>query len=131
MADVPGEGLDFDLLAASIRADTADLKTFIEALAAKLEGALPGAVEVRRGGGGLFRSGREVQSLAVNLGDDQFELGKAGSGLEASIRKQVRGITLKTEQVGLDDWIDRLARGLQTHADSSAQARAALERLIR
>ena len=35
---------DFETVAASLRADAADLPSFIEALAVKLEGALPGRV---------------------------------------------------------------------------------------
>ena len=42
---------DLDLLAASLRADAGDLDAFVEALAAKLEAALPGQVEVERRGG--------------------------------------------------------------------------------
>lgn len=129
MGDLQDDALSFDLLAAAIRADAADLKSFVEALAAKLEGALPGSVEVKRRGG-LFRSGKEVQALAVTIGDDRFELGRRGSNVEASVRRQVRGITLKTEEVALDEWIDRLAQELHRHAESSAQARAALSRLV-
>jgi len=39
------EAEDFEMVAASLRADSADLRTFVEALAAKLEGALPGRCE--------------------------------------------------------------------------------------
>lgn len=129
MGDVPGEGLSFDLVAASIRADAADMRTFLEALAVKLEGALPNSVEVKRRGG-LFHSSKEVETLAVSLGDQRFELSKAGSGMEASVRRQVRGITLKTEEVGLDQWIDRLAKELHLHAESSAEARQAMARFV-
>ena len=36
----------FELVAASLRADATDLAAFVEALAVKLEGALPGSVRV-------------------------------------------------------------------------------------
>ena len=42
---------DLDLLAASLRADAGDLEAFVEALAVKLEAALPDQVEVERRGG--------------------------------------------------------------------------------
>ena len=42
--DDPG----FDLVAASLRADTTDLNAFVQALAVKLEGALPDSVKARR-----------------------------------------------------------------------------------
>ena len=50
-----GPASNFDLLAASLRADAADLKTFMEVLATKLSDALPNMVRVEREGG-LFRS---------------------------------------------------------------------------
>jgi hypothetical protein len=42
----------------------------------------------------------------------------------------VRGITLKNEPVSLDVWITQLSQHLARHAESSAEARAALERLV-
>src|SRR4051812_38333391 len=47
VADAP----DLDLLAASLRADATDTAAFLGALAARLEGAFPGQVEVQRKGG--------------------------------------------------------------------------------
>src|SRR3954469_2875366 len=57
VADAP----DLDLLAASLRADATDTAAFLEALAARLEGALPGQVEVQRKGG-LF-GGKGVRRI--------------------------------------------------------------------
>jgi hypothetical protein len=45
--------MDIDLLAASLRADASDLGAFVEALAVKLEEAVPGAVRVERRRNGL------------------------------------------------------------------------------
>jgi len=46
----------FDMVAAGLRADAADLDAFVEALAVKLEGALPGRVAIARHGGLFSRS---------------------------------------------------------------------------
>ncbi len=59
------EGMDFELLAASLRADAGDAGAFLEALAAKLGGALPHRVRVERGGG-LFSHGHPVRRLSVS-----------------------------------------------------------------
>ena len=56
---------DLDLLAASLRADAGDVDAFVEALAVKLEAALPGQVEVERRGGLL----RRAQARASHRGD--------------------------------------------------------------
>ena len=63
---------DLDLLAASLRADAGDLDAFVEALAVKLEAALPDQVEVERRGGRL--GGRKrVRRIEVTLGDQRYE----------------------------------------------------------
>jgi hypothetical protein len=96
------ESEDFEALAASLRADAADLPTFVEALAVKLEGALPGRCEVERRAKKLFSHDRVVRNLAVSLGDWRYRLGADGSGaVEASRAKVVRGIVLRNEQLAL------------------------------
>lgn len=124
------DDLDFELVASSLRADSTDLKTFVEALAVKMEGALPGQATVERRGGGLFSREKHVHRIEVTLGDQRFELKADGSRIETTCAKAVRGIVLKTEPVPLDEWIERLSRGLAEHARSSEQARLALERLL-
>jgi hypothetical protein len=130
--DQPGdsdEGLGFDLLAASIRADAADLRTFMDALAVKLETAMPGAVWVEREGG-LFKKEHPARRIRIRLEDRLFELRRAGAGLEARFLHEVQGITLKNEVVHLESWINELSHHLARHAQTSAEARAALEKLV-
>lgn len=122
-------GPSFDLVAASIRADARDLATFLEALAYKLGEALPGAVAVEREGG-LFRRQHRVRRLHISLGDRSYELERAAAGLRCQIAHSVRGITVKSEEIELDAWIDDLSRRLAEHAVESSRARLALERLL-
>jgi len=124
VADAP----DLDLLAASLRADATDTAAFLEALAARLEGALPGQVEVRRKGG-LF-GGKRVRSIAVRLGDSRYEIEGDGGPPAARRRTVVRGIALKSEELSVDAWIDALSADLLALAQSSERGRAALERLL-
>ena len=124
------DDLDFELVASSLRADTRDLSTFVEALAVKLEGALPGQASVERRGGGLFSREKKVHSIQVVLGDQRFDLTVDGNRVETTCAKAVRGIVLKTESLPLDAWIDRLSQCLAEHARTSEQARVALERLL-
>ena len=121
--------LNFDMVAAAIRADAADTKTFMEALAAKLNDALPGHVTVEREGG-LFQKEHRVKRITIDLQDRRYELERIGSGVEARTAHQVRGIRLKTEVIPLPDWIDSLARHLASYAESNAQARSALGKLV-
>ena len=122
---------DFEMVAASLRADSTDLPTFVEALAVKLEGALPGRCEVDRHAKKLFSHDKVVRKLSLPIGDWRYTLEADGAGNVTTGRaKAVRGIVLKTEHLSLADWIEGLARDLSAEAANSEQARIALERLL-
>jgi hypothetical protein len=126
-----GEQPDFDLVAASLRADAGDVEAFMPALASKLSGALPGRVEIRRRGRGLFRREQVIEGVAVSLGDNRYELAAGpGGSLQPRRSKVVRGIALSSDELGLDDWIDQLAHELAAAAAASEQDRAALAKLL-
>jgi hypothetical protein len=121
----------FDLVAASLRADTTDLVAFVEALATKLEGALPGDVTVERKGGGLLGRGtKQVRRISVAMQEGSYDLEWAGAQLQTSRRSEVRGIVIKSERLTLDEWIDALSRELTERAQKSERSRVALQRLL-
>src|SRR3954447_578596 len=119
--------MDFDLDAAGLRADSADLKTYIEVLARKFEAALPAQTTVERRSKRMLSREKVVESVLVHLGDVRYELRADG---RASRAKVVRDVTIKTEPLELEEWVRALAGELQTRAEESAEARAALERLV-
>jgi hypothetical protein len=128
--DAPGGAMGFELLAASLRADAGDARAFVEALARKLGDALPHRVHVDRHGG-LFSHEHPVQRIQVQLGDWEYQLiGGPGGALEARRTHLVRGVALKSEQMGLDEWIDALSAELAELARHSAQDHEALRRLL-
>lgn len=130
MPDELDSPLQVEMLAASLRADSTDLKAFLEALAAKLEGALPDQTQVTRHSS-LFSREHPVKEIMVVLGDSQYRLARERQGpLMVARAKVVRGIVLKTEQIPLEQWIEELAEGLAQEAARSAQSRAALERFL-
>ena len=120
--------LSFDKVAASLRADARDLAVFLEVLAVKLADALPSAVAVEHEGGLLSR--KRVKRLQVQLGEHRYELARVGQELEGRRSHSVRGITLKSEVLAIEDWIVALAQHLAEHARSSEKAREALNRLL-
>jgi hypothetical protein len=121
---------DFELVAASLRADATDLRAFVEALATKLEGALPGRTTVERSGGGLFGGRKRVRAVAVRLGDGEYRLEHDDGAVDCRRRVVVRGIALKNEELTLEEWIGALGRALGDAAAESEQDRAALARLL-
>src|SRR5579862_814972 len=119
-ADEPDESMRVEMLAASLRADTADLGAFMEALAVKLGGALPQRTRIERGGG-LFSHGHPVRRISVNLGEWEYVIAAEHGGVTASRTRVVRGIALRSEAIGLDEWIETLAAELALLAEQSAQ----------
>ena len=122
-----GETDDFDLLAASLRADVSDLHTLVPVLGTKLAQALPSRVSLHHGG--FFGNG-PLDAFAVELGEWRFGLRTEHGQPLAERIHTVRGIALKTESIPLEEWIDALSAALAALATSSARDRAALLRLL-
>jgi hypothetical protein len=121
----------FDLPAAALRADGAELAMSVEVLASRLEQALPQLTLVERRKVGGFRSKRrEVERIAVSLGEEQFELRRAGAGARCTRHKVVRGITLSREEMSMADWIGELNAAVARSAEVSEQDRLALGKLL-
>ena len=121
--------LDLDLLAASLRADSSDLGTFVESLAAKLEEAVPGRVRVERRRSGMFGQ-KAVRSVSVDLGDRRLELRANGGAVQTRCAKLSGGIVLKNEALETDAWLAMLSDALAAEASRSEATRKALERLL-
>ena len=126
---MPGDA-DFELLAASLRADTHDLAIFLEALASKLEGALPQRTRVSRRSRGLLDRRKQVARIVVELGEERYVLRYDGGALEARRARVVGGVVLKSELLGLEGWIDSVARAIAAEARVSERGRLALEQLL-
>lgn len=121
--------VDIDLLAASLRADASDLGAFVEALAVKLEDAVPGAVTVERRRDGLLGP-RRVRRIALDAGGVRLELLSGGGELQTFCSRTSGGIVLRRERVGTDEWLRALGEALAAAAADSMQTRQALERLL-
>jgi len=110
---------------AALRADTADLSMFLDVIALKLSDALPGHTRVARSGWPR----RRVRSVTVDMDDRQFRL-QRGHGIQAEVAHVVKGVTLSTQRVDVDEWLRALAKSLSTFAASQARGREALDRLL-
>lgn len=118
---------DFELLAASLRADARDLDAFLEALATKLSASLPESTNVEREG---FRGRGDVKSISVELGNHRYGLERTSATVTCLRANAVRGIVLKNEELDLDEWIDSLSHDLAEVAEQSDRGRLALDRLL-
>jgi hypothetical protein len=123
---------DFDLSAAGLRADGTDLRISVEVLAGKLETALPSHARVERRGGGLLGRGeKRVRAVSVEIGGASYRLTVDGDRVEGFRERQVGGISIKREPLDPDAWVAALTDDLRAEAERSAEARAALEGLLR
>ncbi len=129
MSDVPSSDTDLDALAASLRADASDTGVFFQVLAAKLLDAMPGEVDVEREGG-LFKKDHHAKRIVVRAGDDVFEAELRRGAVACRHAHAVRGITLRSEELGLDQWLRALVGVLAARAQDSAAATAALRSLV-
>jgi hypothetical protein len=124
----PG-GLGFDMLAASIRADASEMTSFLTVLGHKLFDALPGQVNCVRERK-RFRESDRIKRVEVTLDELRFEVEENGAIPVAMISHVVRGMKLRSDEVALDEWIERLSRKLAEFAAKSAQARNAIGGLL-
>jgi hypothetical protein len=120
---------ELDLLAASLRADAADLDAFVEGLAVKLEEALPGRVRVGRWRERVLGPKR-VHRIALDASDQRLELSYKHGVIEASCSRLSGGIVLKREPLDTGAWLAALGEALSDEAKRSDATRAALERLM-
>jgi hypothetical protein len=121
--------LDLDLVTASLRADTSDLRAFVEALAVKLEQAVPGAVTVERRREGMFGP-KLVRRIVLDASGQRLELRADGAAIQTRCARLSAGIVLKNEEISTDDWLRALSEALAHQAHSSLTTRQALERLL-
>lgn len=129
MAIGPPAGGGFDNLAASIRADSRDLRTFLDVLADKLTTSLPGHVQVEREGG-LFKKDHPVKRLTLTLDDRRYLLMWSNGSLVAEIDSVAASGVSGFRPFPLDEWVDRLTDDIARNAASAASARSAMDNLL-
>jgi hypothetical protein len=112
-----------------LRADAGDVGTFVEALAVKLEEALPQAVAVERRRDGMFGPKR-VRRISLDAGGQRLELRVNGASIATVCARLSGGIVLKTEELPTDEWLRALGEALTVQARGSQTTRQALERLL-
>jgi hypothetical protein len=120
----------FDLDAAGLRADGPELLAGVEVLARKLEISLPRATSVQRRSRRMFSKDKIVETIEVRLGTTRYGMRVDGDRVEADRQQEVRGVVIKREPLDLGEWVGALEAQLREQAEDSAEARAALERLV-
>lgn len=125
-----GSAFSLGGLADVARRDASTLDALLPTLALALDEALPGQVEVDRGGGPFRRDG-SIRRIRARVGDQVFTVERSGRRTETSILLEVRGVELKHEHPPAPVWLDRLAESLARHSATSVDVAPGLHRLIR
>jgi hypothetical protein len=99
---------DFDLHAAWLRRAKGDMKAFVEALAARLESALPESVEVERRRDGLFSKTSHVAKIVIHFETSLLTLELDRGRLHAKRAKVVRGVTISSDVVTVPAWLEEV-----------------------
>ena len=135
MSEIEGPaGPSLDMVAAALRADSADLAIYTRVLTESLGDALPpDCVTVDRDRSMSDRMrGRpgQVSKITVRLGDRVMTLGLQRGAPVAEVCSEVRGVVLSRKEVPMGVWTEELARALVAHAEQNAEAARALRRLV-
>ena len=135
MSEIEGPaGPSLDMVAAALRADSADLAIYTRVLTESLGDALPpDCVTVDRDRSMSDRMrGRpgQVSKITVRLGERVMTLGLQRGAPVAEVCSEVRGVVLSRKEVPMGVWTEELARALVAHAEQNAEAARALRRLV-
>lgn len=127
----PGSPADMQLAAAALLANNADVKMLLRVLGKNLQEALGSRVEVTHPSGGLLhRQSDEVKSITVHLDNDDYEASLDGPSVRCSVGRSSGGIRIRSEQLPVEQWLNRLLSSLQEEAVNNQSAQAALQNVI-
>ena len=120
---------DLALASATLRANGSDVQALLSALVGALSDALVDRVQTTFAGG-RFRKTHDIATVALAIGDEQFDATVEGSRLACRLAHVSGGIRIRSEVLEVDEWITRLVATLGAEAARSESARRALERLV-
>jgi hypothetical protein len=130
-----GEPADIDELAATLRANAADLDIYARVLTSALADGLPaGMVVVDRDQSLRDRlAGRpgEVRKIRIEFGETALELERGTGGqLSGRCARAVRGVVISSKEVGFEEWTRLFTANLAKLAKESDAARSVLGKLL-
>ncbi len=117
----------FEMLAASLRANSGDIHSWLPVLSRKLAAAFPSRSQIFRGG---FLGGGPVIGVMIDLDTWQFSIREEHGRMNAERSQIVRGVALKTERLSIDMWIEKLSLRLSEMAAENEREANAIRALL-
>jgi hypothetical protein len=121
MSDASPPEPSLDNVAASLHLDASDIRVYFQVFCSKLLNSVPGMCEVQREGG-LFKKEHPIRKITVRVADDVFEAELTRGSVACRHSHAVRGIVLRSEDLGFAPWRDALVQLLSSQAEVSAKA---------
>ena len=128
-SEQPEDRLDLDLATTALLAREEDLPMLLKMLAGQLQVSLADRMTVEKEGG-LLRRSDAIMSLEVAMGADTFRADVVKGRVATTIGHTSGGIRIRSETVGMDEWLRRLLDGLKAEAAHSQRVRQTLENLV-
>jgi hypothetical protein len=127
----PGGQADMQMAAAALLANNSDVKMMLRVLGKGLQEALGDRVEVVHASAGvLHRPSEDVKSITVHLDQDDYQASMDGPSVHCTVGRSSGGIRIRTEQLPVEQWLNRLLSALQQEAVNNQSAQAALQKVI-
>ena len=113
---------DFDIGAAWYRRSQGDLSAFMEAFAARMSGAFPDRTTIERKRDGLFSKSSHVVKIGIQGEHNLYTLAIDGKRMLAMRTKTVRGVSLKSEEMAVPEWLAMLGQDMQAIGEQAGSA---------
>jgi hypothetical protein len=123
------DSFDLTMAAATLRSNSADVRILLKALTSELSSTLGERLRVEYAGG-RFRKSDVIARVLITMGSETFEATVDGPVLRCNVGHSSGGIRIRSETLGVDEWIVRLLGALQVEAAHSESARVALENIV-
>jgi len=123
------DAFDFDMAAATVQSNAADVHMMLRLLVKQLSGVLGKRLVVERAGG-LLRRSDDIRAVQLTMGDDVLRADVDGDAVRCTVGHSSGGIRIRSERVGMDEWLKHLLRCLQAEAAHSETARVALQNIV-
>ncbi len=117
----------FEMLAASLRANSGDIHSWLPVLSHKLAEAFPARSQIFHGG---FFGGGPITGVLIDLDTWQFSVREEHGRIAAERSQIVRGVALKTERLSIDMWIEKLSLRLAELAAENEREANAIRALL-
>jgi hypothetical protein len=128
--DIDNSAMQFEVLAANLKADQGASGDLLEHLAKMLEASYPGGTKISRAGW-LLSSKRPVEDLTVRFDDFQFQITRNKHGsITARSSKLVRGVALKNSDISIEQCIEDILKELVKLGQKHSATRSALDKFV-